>query len=202
MSATSSRRAIADGPPLVVGRDYYVSEFRAEEGEHFPRCPHPWCREEWHGLAITQHMRQMRLRGEVDPDYRYSTDDSPILCPGSLFEGEFTPPTPSENPWDQRMDTSRFTAEMVRLGFRIPSHEEVDAWRAQHEALRNALREVPADAPYRDHVQLQSGQRVGFQNLDGSVYVGVVAEHREDPEGSGQWTITLHGDPSGSSSSP
>ncbi|WP_043737723.1 hypothetical protein [Nocardia asiatica] len=70
----------AGDEPYVFGR------------EHFPRCPHPWCREEWHGLAITQRMRDMRRRGVLDPDYRYSADDSPVLCPGSLFKGEFTPP--------------------------------------------------------------------------------------------------------------
>lgn len=58
----------------------------------FPDCPHPWCGEHWHGLAITRRMWEMRRDGELDPDYRYTTDDSEVLCPGSLFEGEFVPP--------------------------------------------------------------------------------------------------------------
>lgn len=58
----------------------------------FPDCPHWWCGEKWHGLAITRRMRQMRARGEIDVDYRYVDDDSEVLCPGSLFEGEFEPP--------------------------------------------------------------------------------------------------------------
>lgn len=57
----------------------------------FPECPHPWCGERWHGLAITHRMWQMRARGEIDPDYRYAADDSEVLCPGSLFEGDFEP---------------------------------------------------------------------------------------------------------------
>lgn len=56
------------------------------------KCPHAWCREDFHGLAITQRMRVMRMTGEMDADYRYAEDDSPVLCPGSLFEGEFEPP--------------------------------------------------------------------------------------------------------------
>lgn len=60
----------------------------------FPHCPHPWCDEQWHGLAITHRMWEMRHAGEVDPDYRYGGDDSEVLCPGSLFEGEFEPPKP------------------------------------------------------------------------------------------------------------
>ncbi len=55
-------------------------------------CPHPWCREPWHGLAITTRMREMRWGGQVDPAYRYADDDSDVLCPGSEFDGEFTPP--------------------------------------------------------------------------------------------------------------
>jgi hypothetical protein len=75
------------------------------------RCPHPWCKEPWHGLAITTRMRQMRAKWrsavELDEEaggrvtdavvaelntYRYDEDDSPICCPGSNFTGEFTPP--------------------------------------------------------------------------------------------------------------
>ncbi len=55
-------------------------------------CPHPWCREPWHGLAITRRMQEMRWGGQVDPAYRYADDTSEVLCPGSEFDGEFTPP--------------------------------------------------------------------------------------------------------------
>ncbi len=55
-------------------------------------CPHSWCREPWHGLAITRRMQEMRWGGQVDPAYRYADDDSEVLCPGSEFDGEFTPP--------------------------------------------------------------------------------------------------------------
>lgn len=55
-------------------------------------CPHPWCYEPWHGLAITTRMREMRWGGHMDPAYRYADDDSDVLCPGSEFDGEFTPP--------------------------------------------------------------------------------------------------------------
>lgn len=65
------------------------------------RCWH--CGEDWHGLAITARMEEMRRRyryrgmfafGErdyaesaLDPDYRYAEDDSEVLCPGSDFIG-------------------------------------------------------------------------------------------------------------------
>ncbi|MFD3594371.1 hypothetical protein ACFWU5_16730 [Nocardia sp. NPDC058640] len=55
-------------------------------------CPHAWCDADWHGLAITRRMQQMRRRGLVDPEYVYADDDSDVLCPGSEFAGEFTPP--------------------------------------------------------------------------------------------------------------
>lgn len=73
-------------------------------------CPHSWCSEPWHGLAITKRMQEMRrkwraavnyyededgvthdIAAELDA-YRYDQDDSEILCPGSSFVGEFTPP--------------------------------------------------------------------------------------------------------------
>jgi hypothetical protein len=56
------------------------------------KCPQPYCDADWHGLPVKQRMRRMRDRGHVDPTYVYADDDSPIICPGSLFEGEFTPP--------------------------------------------------------------------------------------------------------------
>lgn len=53
-------------------------------------CPH--CHRDWHGLAITERIEQMRHRGEMDPDYRYSEDDSPVYCPGSGFIGPMADP--------------------------------------------------------------------------------------------------------------
>ncbi|MFD6400730.1 hypothetical protein [Nocardia sp. NPDC060249] len=61
-------------------------------------CPHTWCDADWHGLAITLRMHAMRSRGRVDPDYRYDQDDSEVLCPGSGFVGEFTPPVNRPKP--------------------------------------------------------------------------------------------------------
>ncbi|MFE7744455.1 hypothetical protein [Nocardia sp. NPDC057455] len=54
------------------------------------RCRH--CHGEWHGLKITQRMRDMRRRGVYDEEYRYADDDSTVLCPGSAYEGEFERP--------------------------------------------------------------------------------------------------------------
>lgn len=56
----------------------------------YPKCPH--CGGDWHGLAITERMRQMRFRGVVDDDYRYSEDDSRVICPGAEFIGPMPAP--------------------------------------------------------------------------------------------------------------
>ncbi|TDP29871.1 hypothetical protein [Nocardia ignorata] len=77
-------------------------------------CPQPWCDADWHGLAITTRMRAMRRAGYVDPDYRYADDDSEVLCPGSDFEGEFTPPVDLragiDTGWGTFADTMRRVA--------------------------------------------------------------------------------------------
>ncbi|MFF4026912.1 hypothetical protein ACFYY5_29090 [Nocardia elegans] len=85
------------------GYDYNINQ---------DQCPHAWCSEPWHGLAITKRMHGMRRKWQAavnyyeDEDgvtddiaaeldaYRYDQDDSEILCPGSLFTGEFVPPEP------------------------------------------------------------------------------------------------------------
>lgn len=56
------------------------------------KCPHSWCGRDWHGIAITARIENMRSLGVYDPEYVYDEDNSAVLCPGSLFEGEFEPP--------------------------------------------------------------------------------------------------------------
>lgn len=51
----------------------------------FPVCPH--CQRDWHGLAITVRIERMRNYGVFDPNYKYSEDDSGVVCPGSDFIG-------------------------------------------------------------------------------------------------------------------
>jgi hypothetical protein len=67
---------------------------------------------------------------------------------------------------------------------------------AQLEELR-ALVGVPAEEPPMP----EPGDRMMYADVDGTVQVGVVKEHREDPPGSGSWTITIGDDPRGSSRS-
>ncbi|MGW6422586.1 hypothetical protein ACWF82_07910 [Nocardia sp. NPDC055053] len=76
--------SLRDGEPQV-GYDY--------DDPTYPDCPNPYCDEPWHGLAITTRMERMRTYGEVDVDYDYRDDDSPVLCPGSAFEGEWEQPS-------------------------------------------------------------------------------------------------------------
>ncbi|HEY9314622.1 hypothetical protein [Williamsia sp.] len=86
------------------------------------RCPH--CGRDFHGLAITQRMEEMRqehmqrlyehqvriLQGdevgdlhyaesEFDPDYRYDEDDSEVLCPGSMAEHALASTSDSNLAW-------------------------------------------------------------------------------------------------------
>ncbi|MFC4128971.1 hypothetical protein [Nocardia rhizosphaerae] len=91
-------RDIVDAIDELV--DWQMSQYENRSGYdrnvNQVTCPHVWCDADWHGLAITRRMQQMRRRGLVDPEYVYADDDSEVLCPGSDFDGEFTPPaTPS-----------------------------------------------------------------------------------------------------------
>lgn len=62
------------------------------------KCPH--CDGEWHGLPITERVREMRAyycgcpacADQLD-QYRVDEDDSPIWCPGSEFIGPWANPT-------------------------------------------------------------------------------------------------------------
>lgn len=63
----------------------------------------------------------MRQDGEIDPGYRYTTDDSEVLCPGSLFEGEFEPPkrstiTYQRVPWSGVMILDEAALVQVQSG--------------------------------------------------------------------------------------
>lgn len=61
------------------------------------KCPH--CDGEWHGLPITERVREMRAyycgcpacADQLD-QYRVDEDDSPIWCPGSEFIGPWANP--------------------------------------------------------------------------------------------------------------
>lgn len=79
---------------------WHGEQYRAEES-----CP--WCCEGWHFLPITRRMQEMRAgsyavdefgQGIVDPEYRYESDDSAILCPGSEFHG----PEDKWGTWDKQ----------------------------------------------------------------------------------------------------
>lgn len=88
------------GRDIVDAIDELVDEQLAGYSQHSgydfninqDKCPHGWCQEPWHGLKITAKLQRMSSFGRVDPAYRHAGDDSETLCPGSAFEGEFTPP--------------------------------------------------------------------------------------------------------------
>ncbi|GAA4809534.1 hypothetical protein [Tomitella cavernea] len=99
-----------------------------------PECPH--CGDDFHGLAVTERMRQMRRFGEVDPDYRYDEDTSPVVCPGSLFVGPPPPPPPTLDPlealFDRLMNVVDNDVAERAAAVRLPSRDiEYD-----YEALR------------------------------------------------------------------
>ncbi|MBF6240503.1 hypothetical protein IU474_26005 [Nocardia otitidiscaviarum] len=99
------------------------------------KCPKPWCREDFHGLAITARMRGMRRRWWGDPAYRYDEDNSPVLCPGSTFEGKFTPPTVSVTAHIQDV-TDRLLDSLSAVAG-IPKLRDVRARDEERERPRN-----------------------------------------------------------------
>ncbi|WP_395704640.1 hypothetical protein [Rhodococcus ruber] len=72
---------LSEGEP-IGGFDY--------DDPDYPKCPH--CYRDWHGLAITARIEQMRRYGSYDEDYSYADDDSEVLCPGSTFIGPMPHP--------------------------------------------------------------------------------------------------------------
>lgn len=94
----TSDRNIVDEIDLLVDEQManYSQRSGYDRNVNQPKCPHEWCTEEFHGLAITSNMAQMRRRGMLDPEYRYADDNSVTICPGSTFVGEFTPPINDE----------------------------------------------------------------------------------------------------------
>ncbi|WP_067574104.1 hypothetical protein [Nocardia acidivorans] len=84
--------SMRDGEPRT-GYDY--------DDPTYPDCPNPYCRESWHGLAITVRMVEMRDYGTLDPEYDYRADDSGVMCPGSDHDGEWPEPAGEwELEWD------------------------------------------------------------------------------------------------------
>lgn len=51
------------------------------------------CGDSWHGLPITEKMREMRSKGAIERGYSYITDTSRVLCPGTHAAGT-NPPKP------------------------------------------------------------------------------------------------------------
>lgn len=71
---------MAGGEP-IGGYDYSDPDF--------PKCPH--CDSDFHGIALTERILEMRHRTGWDESYRVDTDDSPMVCEGSLFIGPIRP---------------------------------------------------------------------------------------------------------------
>lgn len=119
---------MAGGEPRG-GFDYYDPAF--------PRCPH--CRRHWHGLAITTRIEEMAAREVMDEDYRYSEDDSPVLCPGSEFIGPVA--TPEQLHW-MRLDDD--TKRKFPHGY-VPSVNEMILAAMQ---MGDLVGDLSAAAPY------------------------------------------------------
>ncbi|MGY1946667.1 hypothetical protein [Nocardia asiatica] len=128
-------------------------------------CPHPWCYEKWHGLAITKRMQEMRRKwnssvhyyederrisddvaAELDA-YRYDQDDSPIICPGSTFQGEFErPASPIEPQRRSLQDLLDGLGETLAAVGGIPSQ----AWHSGGTISRSRGGGGPAPSPIID----------------------------------------------------
>ncbi|MGW8936168.1 hypothetical protein [Gordonia terrae] len=75
------------GEQLAAGEPRNGYDF---DDPDFPTCWH--CGRDWHGLAITERMNEMRALGAFDEGYRYADDDSAVICPGSSFIGPVQTP--------------------------------------------------------------------------------------------------------------
>lgn len=71
---------MAGGEP-IGGYDYGNPDY--------PKCPH--CDRDFHGIPLTERILDMRHRTGWDENYRVDTDESPIVCEGSLFIGPIRP---------------------------------------------------------------------------------------------------------------
>lgn len=71
---------MAGGEPLG-GYDYGNPDY--------PKCPH--CDRDFHGIPLTERILDMRHRTGWDENYRVDTDESSMVCEGSLFIGPIRP---------------------------------------------------------------------------------------------------------------
>ena len=78
---------------------------------HYPKCWH--CGRDFHGLRITERIEQMRRLGSYDPEYRITTDDTPVLCEGSEFIG---PRRPTKHEQLQQSWGTRETSWSITIG--------------------------------------------------------------------------------------
>ncbi|MRH90227.1 hypothetical protein GFY24_22770 [Nocardia sp. SYP-A9097] len=102
-------REIVDRIDRLVGEQLAAYENRSgyDANVNQERCPR--CGREWHGLAITERMEQMRLVRTFDDNYRHARDTSRVLCPGSMFVG----PTPLESAAHTGFDVLAAWRDMV-----------------------------------------------------------------------------------------
>ncbi|WP_153805073.1 hypothetical protein [Nocardia sp. SYP-A9097] len=124
---TLVEESMRDGEPMT-GYDF--------DDPTYPECPNPFCYEHWHGLAITARMSGMRDYGMLDPEYDYHADDSPVLCPGSAYAGEWTEP---EGEWEPDWDPEDYAGAAVRAS----SAAQVDPRIAQADGMWSAATRPP-----------------------------------------------------------
>lgn len=116
----------------------------------YDKCWH--CDRDWHGIAITERIEQMRWMGRYNETYRVADDDSPVLCPGSDFIGPVQSRTPASR-WSSQPGS--FHCEVVPVTDRPPRRDlnfgvildGRPAWLRRMEAQLLALHaaDVPGD---------------------------------------------------------
>lgn len=83
---------IVDTIDQLIDEQLQAGEHRTRLANQYPQCPH--CVRDWHGIPITERMEEMRQSARFDESYRFSDDESVVLCRGSEFIG----PQPLEPP--------------------------------------------------------------------------------------------------------
>lgn len=130
----------------------------------YDKCGH--CGRDWHGVAITERVEQMRWSG-YDEDYRVADDDSRVICPGSEFIGPVQDQVGSLLSWPQYhyvqwFDPRSIELRPVTLEFPRESREMRFSFDIRPAHVVPARDEVDPEDPHYVTVDDNDGRRSGY----------------------------------------
>ena len=116
----------------------------------------------------------MRYRGAVDEGYRYSEDDSPVICPGSEFIG----PPLGPRIHRPRIPESAYDAPFREVASATTAFVEAvrESWQSISTEVTRAVAEDYNVPLWAGHA-LTDGDRVAYE-IRGQVVTGTVSNHQ------------------------